>query len=124
MTILQSVARMKAFVLSEGEGTISRENVTVTQTGAAIASGTVLGKITATGAYAGYDNTATDGAEVAAGILYNHLDAATGEVKAVAFVRHCEVNELELTGLDAAATADLKTLGVIVRTASGLTGTY
>lgn len=124
MTILTSVARMKAFVLSEGEGTISRENVTVTQTGAAIASGTVISKLMADGKYVVYDNVGTDGSEVAAGILYNHLDAKTGDTKAVAFVRNCEVNALELTGLDAGAAADLKALGVIVRTAAGLTGTY
>lgn len=124
MTILTSVARMKAFVLSEGEGTISRENITVTQSGDAIASGTVLGKITASGKYIPYVNTANDGSEVAAGILYNHLDAATGDIKAVAFVRHCEVNGGELTGLDSAGTADLKALSVIARSASGLSGTY
>lgn len=124
MAILNYVQRMKAFVLSEGEGTISRENITVTQSGAAIASGTVISKLTASGKYVPYDNVGTDGSETAAGILYNHLDAATGDVKAVAFVRNCEVNALELTGLDANATADLATLGVIVRTATGLSGTY
>lgn len=124
MTILTSTQRIKAFVLSEGEGTLSRENVTVTQTGTAIVSGTVLGKITASGKYIPYLDAAVDGSQTAAGILYNHLDAATGDIKAVAFVRSCEVNGNELTGLDANGTADLKALDVIVRTATGLTGTY
>lgn len=212
MTILTSTQRIKAFVLSEGEGTLSRENVTVTQTGTAIVSGTVLaqsgdtgaataaatagntgdptfgtitpGPLAMAGGYkltftaatkfdvenplgvkigsgttgvafskAGMGFTLTAGstpaiagdewtitvaagngkyiaytgngaAGPAAGILYNHLDAATGDIKAVAFVRSCEVNGNELTGLDAAGTADLKALDVIVRTATGLTGTY
>lgn len=221
MTILTSTTRIKAFVLSEGEGTLSRENVTVTQSGTAILSGTVLGKITAgaiavgavvaagtgngtctkatpaysaaaqagsyvatciekttdsgtfsvmrpdgtldgiatvgtaytgqvkftiadgatdfsagdtftlpvtvaagSGKYVPYADNAADGSQVAAGILYNHLDAASGDIKAVAFVRSCEVNGNELTGLDANGTADLKALDVIVRTATGLTGTY
>lgn len=37
----------------------------------AIPSGTVLGKITATGKYGPYDDAATDGRQVAAGFLFN-----------------------------------------------------
>lgn len=48
-------------------------------------------------------------------ILYNYLPSATGDVQAVAFVRQCEVNRFALTGLDAAAEADLETRGIIVR---------
>jgi hypothetical protein len=124
MPILTSTNRLKAFVLSEGEGTISRENVTVTQNGSAIVSGTVMGKITATGKYIPYLAAAVDGSQVAAGILYNYLPAATGDIKAVAFVRSCEASGVELTGLDVAGTTALKALNVIVRTATGLTGTY
>ena len=115
MTILTSTPRLAEFVLSESSGQRSRENVTVTQTGALIQSGTVISKLTANGKYVPYDNVGTDGSEVAAGILYNRLDAATGDVKAVAFVRDCEVNRKALTGLDTTGEADLAALGVIVR---------
>lgn len=37
----------------------------------AIPSGTVLGKITASGKYGPYDNSATDGRQVASGFLFN-----------------------------------------------------
>ena len=212
MTILTSTPRMKAFVLSEGEGTISRENVVVTQSGTALESGTVLAQagdagamtsaatagntgnptfgaftvgaaavpgdykltftaatkfavenpngvtvgngttgvafskgglgftLTAggtaavagdeftltvaagTGKYVAY--TAGGAAGPAAGILYNYLPAATGDVKAVAFTRLCEVNGSEVTGLDAGATINLAARNIVVRTAIGLSGTY
>lgn len=43
----------------------------------AIPSGTVLGKITATGLYGPYDNAAADGREVAAGLLFNTTPVGT-----------------------------------------------
>lgn len=48
-------------------------------------------------------------------ILYNHLPAATGDKKAVGFVRDCEVMRAALTGLDAGAETQLADKGVIVR---------
>jgi hypothetical protein len=104
------------YLVSEAEGTLSREEVTVTQSGTALVSGTVLGKVTATGKYKPYNNTATDGSEVAAAILYTELKAATGDAKGVVVhVRNCEVFKGALTGLDNPAIADLKLLNVIVR---------
>ena len=48
-------------------------------------------------------------------VLYNYLPAKTGDTKAVAFVRDCEVNRFELVGLDDKGQADLLEKGVIVR---------
>lgn len=115
MTIISSTPRLAEFVLSEASGQRSRENVVVTQTGAVIKSGTVISKLTATGKYVVYDNVGTDGSEVATGVLYNHLAAATGDIKAVAFVRDCEVNRGALTGLDTTGETDLEARGVLVR---------
>lgn len=56
-------------------------------------------------------------------ILYNYLPPATGDVKAVAFVRDCEVIRAALTGLDAGAEAQLAKLGVVVRGRTGLFST-
>ncbi|MEP6587144.1 MAG: head decoration protein [Polaromonas sp.] len=204
---LTSVPRIKAVIISEADGQRSRENIVVTQTGTALASGTVLtkidtgaataaatagntgnptfGAITAgvaavPGAYkltftaatkfdvedpdgikigtgttgvafskSGLGFTLTAGGTaavagdeftvtVAAGsgkyvaytangaagqadaVLYNWLPALTGDAKAVAFVRHAELNRFELTGLDAAAQADLTRTGLIVRGAAGV----
>jgi hypothetical protein len=206
MTIITSdTFRPAEFILSEASGQRSRENITVTQTGAALKSGTVLtkndtgpataaatdgntgnptfGAITVgvaaiAGAYnltftaatkfdvedpagvkigtgttgvafskAGIGFTLTAGATPAVagdefiitvaagdgkykaytangaagkavGILYNPLPAATGDVKAVGFVRDCEVIRSVLVGVDASAITDLGAVGVIVRGAA------
>lgn len=121
-TTLAFNPRISDFVLSEAEMFRSRDNIVVTQSGAEIKSGTVLGKITASGKYIPYANTASDGSEVAAGILYTHLPAATGDAKAVAFTDDCEVRRGALTGLDTAGEADLRARGIKVRGTSGLDG--
>ena len=121
-TSLTLVPRIADFVLSESEMFRSRDNITVTQTGDAIASGTVLGKITASGKYIPYLDGASDGSQTAAAILYTPLPAATGDKKAVAFTDDCEVRRGALTGLDAAAEVDLRTHGIKVRGTAGIAG--
>lgn len=206
-TSLISTPRVKAVIVSEASNQRSRENITVTQTGTALASGTLLTKVDAgagtfamaagatgnptagtivigtaaiPGAYvieftaatkftvedpngktigtgtlgtafdkAGVGVTLTAGATpavagdtatitVAAGsgkyiaytadgaagpadaVLYNWLPAKTGDSDAVAFTNDCELNRFELTGLDAAAEADLRKKGMKVRGTAGL----
>lgn len=114
-TILNSVPRVEEFVLSEANGFLSRDEVTVTLGVAAIKSGTVMSKLTATGKWVPYDDVGTDGTEAASGILYTGLPAGTGDVKAVMFVRDCEVVRAALTGLNANGEADLAAKGIIVR---------
>lgn len=49
-------------------------------------------------------------------VLYNYIPAGLArDVKAVAFVRDCEVNRFEMTGLDAAAERRLADRGILVR---------
>ena len=206
-TSLISTPRVKAVIVSEASNQRSRENITVTQTGTALASGTLLTKVDAgagtfamdagatgnptagtivigaaaiPGVYviaftaatkftvedpngktigtgtlgvafskAGVGVTLTAGATpavagdtatitVAAGsgkyiaytangaagpadaVLYNWLPAKTGDSDAVAFTNDCELNRFELTGLDAAAEADLRKKGMKVRGTAGL----
>jgi hypothetical protein len=111
------------FILSECPGTISRDTVTLT-VGATttLASGTVLGQISATGKYVPYDDAASDGRETAAGILYAEAANATGapvDVDAVIVNFAAEVRGDDLTwgdGVDEdAGTADLAALGIKVR---------
>lgn len=106
---------VKPFLLSEAPGERSRSNVTVTVAGTAFASGTVMGKITASGKYVPYKSTNSDGSQTAAGILYARTKAVTGDVSAVLIDTDAEVNVNELTGLDAGATTALKALGIKVR---------
>lgn len=74
-----------------------------------IPSGTVLGRITASGKYAPYNNGASDGTEVAAGILFNSVGTRAGQTQAAsAMLVHGFVDAAKLVGLDAAARTDLK----------------
>lgn len=108
------------FLLSEANGNRSRDNVTIVS-GQDLAAGAVLGKITASGKYAAYDNTASDGTETAAGVLYAAVDASSADATGVAILRDAEVNTNQIgwaandaTGITA-GTADLKALGILVR---------
>ena len=117
MTVLTQGNEPYEFLLSEATGMRSRSQATVTIAGAvALASGTVLGKVTATGKFVRYDETGTDdGRRVAAAVLGTPLAGVNGDIKATIFERDCEVIGARLTGLDANGTADLRLLGVIVR---------
>lgn len=66
------------FLVTESPGTISRDTVTVTvPADTTLESGAVLGQITASGKYVPFDDSASDGRETAAGILYAKLENDT-----------------------------------------------
>lgn len=65
---------------------------------------------------------ATNGTQLAAGILFDNVDATSADIEAVAYVRDCEVNGSEITwpaGISAddktAAIAQFAARGIIVR---------
>lgn len=103
------------FLLSEGEGTYSRDVVTLAPQAAPLSSGQLIGKVTSTGKYTAYDNTKTDGSETCSGILYTQTGVTVADKKVVIISRLAEVAESRLIGLDAPAKADLQQLGIIVR---------
>lgn len=99
----------------------SRTNVTLL-TGTNYVSGAVLGKVTTTGKYTMYDNTAATGIEVAAGILVDAVDATNGDQQGVMVNRIAEVNPDNLTyhanndaAAKTAALADLLAIGIVVK---------
>jgi len=102
------------FLLSEGNGRISRETITLVS-GQNLSAGTVIGKITASGKYTEYADANVDGSEVAAMILYANVDATDVDKEAVAIARFAEVSAVSLTGSDASGLADLLALGIIAR---------
>lgn len=121
MTTFTETSHAGEHILSEGNGDISREKITVLS-GQDLAAGAVLGIVTASGKYAEYNNAASDGTEVAAGVLFAAVDATGGDADGVANVRNCEVNLADLVweaGQDQTAqdagVADLKALNVIAR---------
>jgi len=99
MPVLTEGPHKGEFVVSEGNGSISREVVTILN-GRTLKPGTVLGKVTTSGKYRDLDPAGSDGSEVAAAILYDAADASAGDVKAVAIVRLAEVNAAEITWPD------------------------
>ncbi|WP_375592187.1 head decoration protein [Chitiniphilus eburneus] len=102
------------FLLSEGAGQISRDDI-VLAAGVFLPAGQVLGLVTATKRYAPYDNGASDGSEVAAAILHAPLPESANPRRAAAITRLAEVSGALLTGLDAPARADLAARFLIVR---------
>ena len=84
-----------------------------------LVAGTVLGKITASGKYQGYDDDAATGIEVAAAILRNDVDASAADANGVMYV-HGDFNLSDLTWVDAVndipdGTADLYAVGIFLK---------
>lgn len=107
--------RTGGFIVSEGNGNISRDEVVIARGAGVLEAGQVLGKKTTGGKFVAYDNLAINGAETAVAILYSQVDATTGDAPAVVIARTAEVKEVELVSLDAGAKADLANNQIIVR---------
>lgn len=109
------------FIVSESNGTRSRGAGTILS-GENVVAGELLGKVTASGKYAAYDNAAVDGRETVVAIAYDNTDATAGDVAgAVLFLRDAEVRASDLTyntavqGEIDTANTELAALGLIVR---------
>lgn len=106
----------------EAPNLYSRDRVTVAA-GQNLPLGAVVGVVTATGKVKQIDPSATDGTQVAAGVLMQACDAALAErTDGLIVARHAIVSDHALewptgitTGEQQAATAQLKSLGVLVR---------
>lgn len=121
MTTLTETGHAGGFILSEANGSRSRDVITVVS-GQNLKAGAVLGRITASGKYKAYDNAAADGSQAAAGVLYDDVDASAADAKGVAILRDAEVNGGELVyavGQDQtskdASVVDFAALGILVR---------
>src|ERR687892_1813122 len=121
MPVLNEGRYAGEFVVSEGNGAISRETITVL-TGQTLEAAAVLGKVTASGKHKALDPAAVDGSEVAAGILYDAVDASAADAEGVAIARLAEVNAAELVWPDGitapqqtTALGELAVLNIIAR---------
>ena len=109
------------FLKWEVSGGLSRDQG-ILASGQVLGAGAVLGKITSGGKYAVYNNGASDGTQVAAGILYGNVDASGGDTPCVVVVRVAEIWRGEIDFADgmsdgdiAAGLADLAAQHVIAR---------
>ena len=105
----------------EEDNLYSREEVTVI-TGQNLGTGTVIGKITASGKITQLAPGAADGSENAAGVLLLPVDAAAADQPGVVIARHAICSDKGLvwpggiTGPQQDAAIDqLKALGILVR---------
>lgn len=99
----------------------SRDKVTIA-TPSNVVMGEVMGKITASGSYVPIDFAASDGSEVAVGIVIDDYDATAADVEGVVLSRDAVVRESALvwpsgaTGAQiAGALAELDAKGIIAR---------
>ena len=126
MAILTEGTRKAEFLVSEANDWRSRDAVTVTvPANTTFASGTILGKLTASGKFVRHNAALDTGAEDESGILFEPLVNATGsavDYDATNVARDAEVNGSDLTyevGADGAqiitSNAALAALGIIVR---------
>ncbi len=103
--------RPAEFLLSEADGTLSRESVTIAAGSGVIKAGTVLGRIAANGKYTAYDDDIADGSGAAVAIALMQVDATNDDAACVVITRLAEVKAASLIW---AATNDAndKTAGI------------
>lgn len=116
------------YLVSEANGTRSREVVTIAE-GVNRQSGTVLGKVTATGKYVPVDPTngtgqgeTPDGSQVAVAVLFAEVDANLADKPGVITARDAEVEAAALiwpaaitTNQKTAALGQLASVGIVAR---------
>jgi hypothetical protein len=105
----------------EEDNLYSRDEVIVAS-GQNLATGTVVGIVTAGGKAAQLAPAASDGSENAAGVLLHPVDASAADQPGVVIARHAICSDkglvwpASITGPQkAAAISQLKTLGILVR---------
>lgn len=90
-------------------GHMAEFGITIAKDAAAaadLAMGQAMGKITATGKYAKYDNTAANGTEVMVGILSEYVDITKSDQLSRIIV-HGFLKESKCVGVDAAGKVDV-----------------
>lgn len=103
MTTLTETPHAGEFLVSEENGTLSREVVIIASGSGVVLAGMVLGKISASGKYKPYDDDNTDGSETAVCLAYDTVDATSADKKATVIFRNAEV---KASAIQWAATND------------------
>ncbi len=121
MPVQSEPNRLGDWLKFEEDNLYSRDEVTVVS-GQNLATGTVVGIITASGKAAQLAPAASDGSETAAGVLLLPVDASSGDQPGVIIARHAICSDkglvwpASITGPQkAAAISQLKSLGILVR---------
>ena len=111
------------YILSEANGSLSRDNATMASGAGKVSASTVLGRITASKKLVPHAPAAVDGSQTAVAILYAGVDATDADAPCVITARNSEVKAAELIYNAATDTqaekdavhASLAAVGIIVR---------
>ncbi|WP_299377286.1 head decoration protein [uncultured Kiloniella sp.] len=121
-TELEMGPREGEFLISEGNGRISRDEIVVKDQTAVLQTATVIGQVAADDEYNQLTPGAADGSQVAAGILYRRTNVNGQSARALAITRKAEVNGLLLVWPDGItgpqktqAISELEAAGIIIR---------
>lgn len=105
----------------EAPSLYSRDTITVAS-GQVLALGAVVGRVIITGKFKAIDPVATDGTEIAAGVLLHACDATAADQQAALLVRHALVHDESLVFPIGATTPQknvaldqLKSIGIVPR---------
>ena len=121
MTAISETNRLGDVLKYEAPNLYSRDEVTVAN-GQNLAIGTVVGVLTADGTVAALDPSASDGSEVAAGVIASDVDASSSATASWMVARHAIVSDDGIVwpgSINAAqlatAITQLKQLGILIR---------
>ena len=121
MPVLNELNYLGDWLKFEGDNLYSRDEVTVIS-GQNLATGTVVGIITASGKVTQVAPAAVDGSQNAAGLLLLDVDASAADKSGAIIARHAICSDKKIvwpggiTGPQkTAAIAQLKALGILVR---------
>ncbi len=121
MTVFNEGRHAAEFLVSEANGHRSRETITIAS-GENLEAGAVLGQVSADSTYKEYNPGNADGSETAVAVLYDAVDATSGEKDGVIVARDAEVDRAALSWFDGATDAqkdtgvsELANVGIIAR---------
>ncbi|ASG21405.1 head decoration protein [Nitrospirillum viridazoti] len=84
------------YLVSEANGNLSRDTITLAQSAAPYSAGQVLAYVAASDHYVAYDEAAQGDAAVAAAINFARVNASAGDVRATAHTNYAEINKAAL----------------------------
>ncbi len=97
MPFLTEARHSGEYIISESEGSRSRDQVTLTANPTVYPAGLVLGQITATGKYVPHAPGASDGSQNAKAILFAPAPISATDTQVTVHARACEVADISLT---------------------------
>lgn len=97
---------LEIFYAMEPDPLIKGGTIAQVSAGAVIASGTLMGRITASGKWAPYDDGASNGLQTARAVLWGHVDTTQGDVEGN-LIFSGVLKYDQLTGIDANGITDL-----------------